>query len=106
MTNCIFLDIGLGAIKEFFNRVIKNVDAEIVDICSKKDAGEFTEPDDFDSALFYPLETEAIAVRAVFHEVNALVESELHTIANKPYSDHPKHMKNRKFLKDTLNRYS
>jgi hypothetical protein len=98
MPNYIFLDIRLDALKEFLDRVTKHVDAEVSDIFSRNDAGEFPGIDDFGNALFYPRESEAIAIRAIFYEINALVESELHDIANEPYLNHPKSKKGKKFL--------
>ena len=68
---------------------------EIQTICKKEEAGEFTGIDDFSNALFSPLEREAIIIRAVFYELNALVEWELYGVAGVAYQSsskfkHPK----------------
>lgn len=66
----------------------------------RKDNGEFTEPDDFSNALFHPLETEAIAIRAVLYEINALIESVFHTVASEAYFSHQKYKNKKETLGD------
>jgi hypothetical protein len=95
MVNFIYLNLRLRTIEEFFNRVVKEVDAEVSNIHLREEAEEFTELDDFDNALFYSLETEAIAIKAVFYEINALIENELQGISLEAYSEHPKYIKKR-----------
>jgi hypothetical protein len=46
--------------------------------------------DDFDNALFAPMERENIAIRAVFSELNALIEWELGCMANEAHFSNPK----------------
>jgi hypothetical protein len=86
MGNYLILDIEIQAIKEFLSKMLEANDVEIHNICKKEEAGEFTGVDDFSNALFFPLEREAIAIRAVFYELNALVEWELGNLASTPYS--------------------
>lgn len=83
MGNYITLDIELQAIRDFFSKVLENVDIEIGLIYERRKAGEFGDPDDFANALFNPIEREKIAIRAVFHEINALIEWELRSFAMK-----------------------
>ncbi len=100
MVNYIHLDLRLEPIKDFFDRVIKEVNIEVSNIFSRKEAGEFTELDEFENELFSPLETEAIAIRAVFYEINAFIENELQSIAVEAYATHPKYKKKKKFIPD------
>ena len=100
MVNYIYLNLRLKTIEEFFNRVTKEVDTEIKDIFAREEAEEFTETDDFDNALFYPLETEAIAIRTVFYEINALVENYLRGKASDAYQNSPKYKNKKKSFSD------
>lgn len=95
MGNYITLDIEIQAIKDFLTKTLEAVDVESKTICEQEKAGQFTGIDDFSNALFFPLEREAIAIRAVFYELNALVEWELQNVAGVAYQystkfKHPK----------------
>src|SRR4030042_2759948 len=95
MGNYLTLDIEIQTIKEFLNTTLEANDVEIQIICNKEEAGEFTGVDDFSNALYFSLEREAITIRAVFYELNALVEWELQNIAGVAYQKstkfkHPK----------------
>lgn len=81
MGNYINLDIEIQSIKDFLTKILETVDAEIKIIIEQEEAGRFFVIDDFPNALFIPLEREAIALRAVFHELNALIEWELQDVA-------------------------
>jgi len=81
----IALDIELQAIKYFLSKTLEAVDTEIAIISEREEAGEFLELDDFENELFFPMQREAIAIMAVFHEINALVEWELYSFASEPY---------------------
>lgn len=85
MRNFIVIDIELQAIKDFLNNTLKAVDSEIAIICKRKESGEFHGLDDFSNALYNPMEHEAIAIRAVFYEVNSLIEWELYNLAAESY---------------------
>lgn len=90
MGNYISLDIEIQAIKGFLTKTLEAVDVESKTICKQEEAGQFTGIDDFSNALFAPLEREAIAIRAVFYELNALVEWELQSVASVAYQDSTK----------------
>lgn len=95
MGNYISLDIEIQAIKDFLTKTLEAVDVESKTICKQEEAGQFTSVDGFSNALFFPLEREAIAIRAVFYELNALVEWELQSVASVAYQHstkfkHPK----------------
>ena len=85
MSRHVVLDIHLAAIRGFLDRVLAVVDGEVNQAWSREEAGEFEDEDDFDNALFGPFMTEEIALRAVLHELNSLVESELQSLASEPF---------------------
>jgi len=71
----IFIIEGLKIIENFLDRSIKSVDEELSDIFKRKEAGEFCHYlEEFENECHVPLECERIAIRAVFNEVNALIE--------------------------------
>ena len=85
MVNFLVLDIEIESIKKFLIKALETVDTEVASICNQEESGKFTGIDDFSNALFSPLAREAIAIRAVFYELNALVEWELVELARVPY---------------------
>ena len=86
MISNIVLGFELDAIKHFLTNTLEGVDTQIAHVFRQEEAGEFeAHLDDFSNALFSPLEQEAIAIRAVLYEINALVEWELLGIANDAY---------------------
>lgn len=85
MRNYIIVDIELQAIKDFLKKTLDAVDAETAIVCKRKESGEFHNIDDFSNALFAPMEREAIALRAVFYEINSLIEWELYNLAAESY---------------------
>jgi len=91
MWKYVVLDIELGAIKDFLSKTLEAVDTEMAIICERDEASEFCGLDDLANALFVPMQREAIAIRAVFYEINALVEWELYGLASKPYWNSPRH---------------
>jgi hypothetical protein len=65
----------IETIKNFLDRSIKAVDEELSDIVKRKEAGEFCHYlGEFENECYDPLKCEQIAIRAVFNEVNALIE--------------------------------
>ena len=72
----ILLDIELGALKDFLDHVIQESREEIGQIIQQNEEEKFNHYDDFHNALFYPLERQQIAVRAVLYEVTALIDSD------------------------------
>jgi hypothetical protein len=100
MSNYITLDIELGAIKGFLCKTLEGVDTEKATIFAKEEAGEFSGLDDLSNTLFNPMEREAIAIRAVLYEINALIEWEIGNIAIEAYSSSTKYKKTAIFLRD------
>ena len=62
--------------KSFLERVISSVEANYLDILEREDSGEIDDEDDVMNTLFDPMMAEEIAIRAVYYELNALVEAE------------------------------
>lgn len=85
MGNYITLYSELEIIKDFLNQTLEVVDSETAIICKREESGEFHGLDDFSNALYAPMEREAIAIRAVFYEINSLIEWELYILAAEPY---------------------
>jgi len=72
----------LKTIERFLDRNIRLVDEELSDIFKREEAGEFCHYlEEFENECYVPLECERIAVRAVFNEVNALIEWVLYDFA-------------------------
>jgi len=100
-SNIVGLDIELEAVKGFLDKTLAAVDSEIAIICEQEDAGKFRNGiDDFANALFVPMKQEEIAIKAVFYEINALVEWQLQNLAVEAYGNSDRHMKTPKFLGD------
>jgi hypothetical protein len=101
MSSYIALDIELEAIKSFLDKTLVTADTEIAVICEQEEAGEFRNGiDDFANALFNPMQQEKIAIRAVFYEINALVEWHLQNLAIEAYANSDRHIKTPRFLGD------
>jgi len=84
----------LKIIKNFLDRNVKLVDEELSDIFKREEAGEFYHYlEEFENECYIPLECERIAIRAVFNEVNALIEWVLHGFATLPTEKQSKNMK-------------
>lgn len=84
----------IETIKNFLDRSIKAVDEELSDIVKRKEAGEFFHYlGEFENECYDPLKCEQIAIRAVFNEVNALIEWMFYGFADLPkekYSNNKK----------------
>lgn len=101
MRNYINLEIELGPITAFLNMTLSAIDKEKAAICEREEAGEFQDGlDDFSNAIFVPMEAEAIAVRAVLYEVNALIEWEVGHLAVEGYRESLRHATKPKVLSD------
>jgi hypothetical protein len=83
----LLVNIELDSIRDFLKRVSESVDAKYSDIMHRAEAGEFANDDEEMNALFSPMMSEEIAVRATLAELNALVESELHNLAVQPLAE-------------------
>jgi len=95
--NYVALQIKLEAIRSFLEHVDREAGDEIIGIDERNDSGEFEDEDDFDNTLFFPVMRQDIAARAVYSELNALIEYELHISAHGTWLDSTKH-RGRKFL--------
>jgi len=83
----------IKTIERFLDKNIRLVDEELSDILKRKEAEEFCHyPEEFENERYVPLECEQIVIRAVFNEVNALVEWVLYGLAELP----KKYFKNKK----------
>jgi len=84
----------LKTIKNFLDRNIKLVDEELSDIFKREEAGEFCHYlEEFENELYIPLQCEQIAIKAVFNEVNVLIEWVLYGFATLPKEKQSKNMK-------------
>jgi hypothetical protein len=94
MTNANFvLEIKLNGLKNFLEHIDKEANAEIQDLCEKEDAGDFEGKGigDFGNELFFTSMRKEITARAVYYELNALMESTLHACAHRLWLDSSKH---------------
>lgn len=81
----------LKTIERFLDRNIRLVDEELSDIFKREEAGEFCHYlEEFENECYAPLGCERIAIRAVFNEVNALIEWILCGFANLPKENYSK----------------
>ena len=80
--NYIVMAEEFKTIERFLDRNIRLVDEELSDIFKRKEVGEFCHyPEEFENECYDPLERERIVIRAVFNEVNALIEWVLYGFA-------------------------
>jgi hypothetical protein len=93
------INIELSAIKAFLDKSLESVDSEMKAIFKREDAGEFTDEYDFENEVFFPMQREEITIKAVFNEINALVEWELAALAPNNVTDYPKSSKQPKKIK-------
>lgn len=96
------LEIRLNTIKNFLDHVLQESGKEIEQVVEQNEEGNFAGLDDFDNALFYPLERQEIAIRAVFYEITALVEHELQNSAQQPWLLSDKYKKELKKSQKTV----
>ncbi len=83
----------IKTIERFLDKNIRLVDEELSDIFKRKEAEEFCHyQEEFENERYVPLEYEQIVIRAVFNEVNALVEWVLYGFAELS----EKYLKNKK----------
>jgi hypothetical protein len=85
MSKKIILDIELNALKSFLETIKDASGKEYLNISKRSEAGEFFGFEDEDNALFFPIAWEEIASRAIFSELNALVEWELQILSSEPF---------------------
>lgn len=89
--NYLLLHIELDAIRNFLKHTDDEAGAEIRSVFGRNDAGEYKDIDDFENALFQPLTRQEISARAVYYELNALMERELQASAHLPWLESEKH---------------
>lgn len=90
--NYVVLQIRLDAIRNFLEHVKDEAEREIGTVLARNESGEFQEDlDDLDNALFHPIARQEIAARAVYYELNALIEHELQVSAHLPWLESDKH---------------
>jgi len=81
-------------IERFLDKNIRLVDEELSDIFKREEAGEFCHYlEEYENELYIPLQCEQIAIKAVFNEVNALIEWVLYGFATLPKEKQSKNMK-------------
>lgn len=86
MIDLMIRQFRLTAIKSFLQRVLASVDEEYSQLINRNEANEFEDHDDFENALYLPMQAGEIACRAVYYELNALVESNLQGMALAPFT--------------------
>ena len=87
MSKVFILNMKLKSIRTFLNRVCESVDREYFAIIQRSEAGEFNDEDEEMNTFFDPMMSEEIGIRAVYHELNALIESELQSLASAPFAE-------------------
>ena len=84
----------LKTIERFLDKNIRLVDEELSDVFKREEVGEFCHYlEEFENELYIPLQCEQIAIKAVFNEVNALIEWVLRGFATLPKEKQSKNMK-------------
>ncbi|MEK6279172.1 MAG: hypothetical protein AABN95_02355 [Acidobacteriota bacterium] len=89
--NYVVLQIRLDAIRNFLDHVKNDAENEIRVVLARNESGEFQKLDDLDNALHHPIARQEIAARAVYYELNALIEHELQVSAHLPWLESDKH---------------
>lgn len=84
------LDSQLGFIRGFLDHVLKDVGEELNDIERRNQDGLIPTYGNLESAYDGPLSRQLIAVRAVYYEINALVEQNLYHVAHRPWIESAK----------------
>jgi hypothetical protein len=87
----VVLHIEFEAIRNFLEHVNRDAMIEIQKVLERNDAGEFEDIDDFDNALYGPVMRQEIATRAIYYELNAIIERELQKSAHHPWLKSNKH---------------
>lgn len=89
--NYLVLQIRLDAIRNFLDHVKNDAESEIQTVLARNESGEFRELDDLDNALHHPIARQELAARAVYYELNALIEHELQVSAHVPWLESDRH---------------
>lgn len=87
----VVLRIRLEAIQNFLEHIKSEAETEIQSVLATNESGEFQELDDLDNALHHPIARQEIAARAVYYELNALIEHELQRSAHLAWLESNRH---------------
>ena len=85
MNNILKLDIELSSIENFLTKSVDAVDNDLALFFNEKDYELPIDNHDSDNYLYNLFEREAITLKAVYYELNALVEWKLGNLAAIPY---------------------
>lgn len=83
--NTIISYMELTSLRDFLAHIVQEAGKAILDIERRNEEGEFDNFHDYEAAFNDPIARQEIAVRAVFYEVNAMIESVLHDLAWEPW---------------------
>ena len=89
----VVLEIQLSALKNFLDHVLEETSVEFSEVETRNEAGEFEELDDYENASFFPSMRQEIASRAIYYEINALIEREMQECASPFFLVSEKHRK-------------
>jgi hypothetical protein len=89
--NHVRLEAKLGFLRDFLDHVVAECEAEYENIMRRNEEGDFPEYGHLESATDYPFMRVAIAARAIYYEVNSLLESVLQGVAEDPWLESGKH---------------
>jgi hypothetical protein len=78
-------DIELNALRNFLDHVLTDAAHELSDIDKRNEEGFIPTYLDLEDAYSAPFERQRIAVRAVYYEINALIERSLCSAAHRPW---------------------
>jgi hypothetical protein len=87
----VVLQIRLDAVRNFLQKIKAEAETEIQTVLARFEAGQFDELDDFDNGFHNPIARQEIAARAVYYELNALIEHELQISAHLPWLESDTH---------------
>jgi hypothetical protein len=87
----VILKIEFDAIRNFLEHVNREALNEIETVLERNDASEFEDIDDFDNALYNPVVRQEIAARAIYYELNAIIEHELQKSVHSPWLESTRH---------------
>lgn len=89
--NLVIVQAQLSLLTSFLDRVSTDAGQEIEAIETRNMDGAFDSLESYQAELDYPIARIDIAARAVAYELVALVESELHQLAHRPWLESPTH---------------
>ena len=79
------LSIELDPIEHFLEQSLKDIDAEFLKIEAEWDETQAQTADDFANLMYHPSMREEITLRAIYYELNALIERNLQEFAQEAY---------------------